>query len=550
MSAILSFSRANPVRMVITSWLNRNANDRECQFFRDFSSPHFDSFFQPFLNTDILTIQFDSSFDATNVVTLKNYKTDAIINTGAATEKADKTTFKVFEKAISIAALDGLFYVEVTGTDADTETYTARSEPLFISGDECNTIKLEYFNDNNAFGIDYENSTVQFDIRIPALFNRTSDTAERELFKDSGGNVDLISSKGTKIRVLKAVQLIPQWLIEKVNIILLHDNVKIDDVEVSSDQSWPYELISDRQLWAEPEANIILASGSVGFINVHDTTVASGDDATVENTDQSYQDTVAPGGTLVIPDITITLNDDTTVTSPAAIDLDIGIIDPCVLPATWAEFVTEYGHGYNYPNPTDGESYRTGDEKWVQDNIFTAAVRRAEDLKPQNSVQSYLVLNNVNVHGNTNRFTDSVGTQLYDGTGGSIDGYIVDHFTGLGWFETVKSVSEAWNDCIDNSLGSDHGGSGTNAALFGFTNWFMASWQQIDSIMDWSTGTGILLSTTPFAYVSTARIHSSSTSTASSVSSIGVRQNSNANLQTLLTKLDTQNGCMICRKHF
>ncbi len=270
MSAILTFSNANPVRMVITAWINRNANDREYKFFNEFSLPGFDSFFQPFLNTDILTIQFDSSFDATNVVSLKNYYTDAVVyGPVAATEKADKTTYKVFEDAITIVGLDDLFYVEVTGTDADTETYTARSEPLSISGSHCNTVKLEYFNDDVAFGIDYENSTVEFDIRIPAFFNRTADAAERELFEDSGGNSSLISSKGTRTRVLKASELIPQWLIEKVNIALLHDNVEIDDVAVSSDQSWPYELISDRQLWAEPEASIILASGSSTFINAH-----------------------------------------------------------------------------------------------------------------------------------------------------------------------------------------------------------------------------------------------------------------------------------------
>ena len=95
MSAILTFSNANPLRMVITSWLNRNANDREYQFFNEFSLPGFDSFFQPFLNTDILTVQFDTSFDLTNVVTLKNYYTGATINTWAASEIDDRTTYRV-----------------------------------------------------------------------------------------------------------------------------------------------------------------------------------------------------------------------------------------------------------------------------------------------------------------------------------------------------------------------------------------------------------------------------------------------------------------------
>ena len=269
MSAVLSFSNANPLRMVITAWISRNAEDREYQFFREFSKPGFDSFFQPFLNTDILTVQFDSSFDATNVIALKNYYTGATINTGAAVEIDDRTTYKVWEKVISIAALDGLYYVEVTGTDADTETYTARSEPIEIRPSLCYTVKMEYYGDESSFGIDYENSSVQFDLRIPAFFNRTADTIDQESFTDTGGNKSLISAKGTRSRILKASQLIPQWLIEKVNIALIHDNCEIDDVAVTAEQSWPYELLSDRQLWSEPEAAIILASGSSAYLNIH-----------------------------------------------------------------------------------------------------------------------------------------------------------------------------------------------------------------------------------------------------------------------------------------
>lgn len=271
MSNILTFSHANPVRMVITSWQNRNANDREYQFFREFSLPGFDSFFQPFVNTDVLTIQFDSSFDATNLVSLKNYYTGAAVyGPIAATQIADLTTYKVFERAITITGLNGLYYVEVTGSDADTETFTAQSEPLSIKPSQCDTVLLEYYNDDAAFGIDYENSSVQFDLRVPARFNRTADSLEREVFKDSGGNTSLVSAHGTRTRVLKALQLLPQWFIEKVNIALLHDNVEIDDVAVSADQAWPYEQISDRGLWGEPEASIILASGSSAYINAHE----------------------------------------------------------------------------------------------------------------------------------------------------------------------------------------------------------------------------------------------------------------------------------------
>lgn len=44
-------------------------------------------------------------------------------------------------------------------------------------------------------------------------------------------------------------------------------------------------------------------------------------DATVENSDQSYTDTIASGGTLVLPDITVTDSDGSTYTQPAVTDV-------------------------------------------------------------------------------------------------------------------------------------------------------------------------------------------------------------------------------------
>lgn len=269
MSEVLSFSNANPVRMVITSWQSRNASDRDYQMFRDFSLPGFDSYMQPFLNTDTLKIQFDSSFDTTNTVALKNYLTGATVNSGAATEIDDRTTYKVWEKAITISSLDGLYYIEVTGTDSDTETYTAVSEPLEIRPSLCNTVLMVYSGDETSFGIDYENSAIEFNMRVPAFFRRTANSYEANQFEDSGGNIDLISAKATRVRVLKAATQIPQWVIEKVNLALSHDNCSIDGVDVSSGNTWPFELLSDRKLWAEPEADITLASGASSYLNVH-----------------------------------------------------------------------------------------------------------------------------------------------------------------------------------------------------------------------------------------------------------------------------------------
>jgi hypothetical protein len=52
-------------------------------------------------------------------------------------------------------------------------------------------------------------------------------------------------------------------------------------------------------------------------------------DATVENSNSSYSATVASGGTLVLPDITVTDSDGSTYTQPAVTDVFCAIPDPC-----------------------------------------------------------------------------------------------------------------------------------------------------------------------------------------------------------------------------
>lgn len=220
-------------------------------------------------------------------------------------------------------------------------------------------------------------------------------------------------------------------------------------------------------------------------------------DGVVENSDASYADTVAGGDTLVvpdinvsnsddsyseteiaaidieIPDITITKNDDTTVTYPAAKDLNIGVIDPCtpVAPSGWAAMVTAYGIGYNYPQQTGQTTvYRTGDDADIEATIFTTAIRAANNLKPHNGLSDFTTLTNNNAFGTTVRFTDELGTEIF------ANDLIIDHYTGLMWYR-IKSALEIWNTSIDNALSSTQGGH---------SDWFLPNTSQLFTITDQS----------------------------------------------------------------
>lgn len=72
---------------------------------------------------------------------------------------------------------------------------------------------------------------------------------------------------------------------------------------------------------------------------------------------------------------------------------------------------------------------------------------------------TFLTLGCNNPFGNTNRFTNSLGGQVTDGTDGSIADYRIDHLTGLGWY-TVIQGPVTWNDALNACNGSNAAGFG------------------------------------------------------------------------------------------
>jgi hypothetical protein len=159
---------------------------------------------------------------------------------------------------------------------------------------------------------------------------------------------------------------------------------------------------------------------------------------TVSNSDESFSQVITDDTEL--SDIIV----GDSLTSPSNVNVAVD---------TWDKLVSVAGGiGYNYPLFSGQEQiYRTWDDKYVEDNVFTAAVRLANGLKPRNwlAAGSFDTLINNNAFGNTLRFTDSVGGQNADGTGGSIEDYAIDHLTGIGYYLISVHTSRDWDGKID-----------------------------------------------------------------------------------------------------
>ena len=182
-----------------------------------------------------------------------------------------------------------------------------------------------------------------------------------------------------------------------------------------------------------------------------------------------------PLGSLVgsiweIADITFTDTDNTTSSKAAGTNFSATLV-----PALSADQLNDTDDGLTFSQKDElislldiktGQtiSYRTGDDGDIE----------------QGSLLSFVVLPAQNPFGNSNRFTDTLGGQMY------ANGIIVDWSRRLMWYN--PSATGNWNTAIDAAEAATDGG---------FSDWHIPNVQQAQSIMNFGNSGGIV-NYTPF----------------------------------------------------
>lgn len=188
--------------------------------------------------------------------------------------------------------------------------------------------------------------------------------------------------------------------------------------------------------------------------------------ATLVNSEGTTINTLSPAETKTQPDITVTQQDDTTALHPSDKDLDVDNFLGAGI-TTFAGLVAAVGLGHEIPGPTGQvQSKRDGDDANIEVTILSAA-RNAQSVKARNTLASFNVLNNNNSFGNTIRFTDDLGTEIFTA------GLMIDNYTSLMW-GVAALAANTWPNQIDAALAS---------TLGGFSNWFMANINQLRNVM-------------------------------------------------------------------
>lgn len=297
MSTRLVFPEANPVRIIRTNFTGLNYKDPDNLLFHEFSFPNTRSFTQPFEQNDTLFFQFESSFDI-NIIRLHKWggaqiriddaEGDSVLfedgtaveseddgpfefegSTGSSTEIIKvESGFTVYEGRYPLNIPPGIYVLLGEGSmNSGPETYRVESELIEVRQTWENSRLFKYFNNEPAFGIDWR-SGVTMEFRVLADFIKTANETEFDNIIAASSLVTKLTDVTTKRRLFELWEKTPAWMIDKINLILGHDFVSIDDAEVTGADRLVFESEGFGVTVSQPSTVINLKRSD--FSNRHD----------------------------------------------------------------------------------------------------------------------------------------------------------------------------------------------------------------------------------------------------------------------------------------
>lgn len=155
--------------------------------------------------------------------------------------------------------------------------------------------------------------------------------------------------------------------------------------------------------------------------------------------------------------------------------------------------VVPSGIKYQRIRPSWYPSIRTGDVGWHNQNgSYDYTSDPTNPLYTQDldfatygygTTSGHYFLKHNNAFGNKLRFTNSIGGGATDNCGrfrassftGALDGYVIDHLTGIGYDVRPTIYNGTWDDCIDSIAASTE---------YGYTDWMPLSLEHNLSVLN------------------------------------------------------------------
>jgi len=297
MSTILNFSSANPVRIIRTNMVGLNYNEKDNMLFHEYSKSHVRSWCQPWEQKDTIYLQFQSSFEI-NILELVNCITGQVVITdndvdpalyedgtvieyedledadfegsdGSATEVISiESTYDVYQGRYPLQIPPGKYKFLGRGSMTDgSASYEVESEIIEVRERWYNSLLFTYYNNEPYAKIDYRSGVIM-QFRIRASFIKPADESEIETIVSATSRMTKVNDVTLERREFELYEQVPDWVIRKINLILGHDYITLEDVEVVGIEKLPHGYDGYGTSWGKPSTVIAIKESDLQ--NRHD----------------------------------------------------------------------------------------------------------------------------------------------------------------------------------------------------------------------------------------------------------------------------------------
>jgi hypothetical protein len=224
----------NPIKFVEVSplqlpqYVSRHLEDFR---FQDLQYKHdqYSRYFDKWQTSDAFPLQFESNFSPIQVSLMDKYDIARLSLTAVPVrENKWNPGLFVYEMSISFAAVPaGCYYLKLTA--GSPAIVTMISEPIQILTTHQNTLLLEYWNSRYHGDVIFETG-IKFNKRIEGRIGKLLPGRATTFYDDEKNNPTVLKSSPYRSFPLKigGSRGVPDWIVDKFNLIWSCDNVYID----------------------------------------------------------------------------------------------------------------------------------------------------------------------------------------------------------------------------------------------------------------------------------------------------------------------------------
>jgi hypothetical protein len=203
---------------------------------------------QKFQKTDTLWVQFRTNYTTVNAYLVDKNNTRINKTGDLIILFTDSSGRSYYNLPIDLTIIEGCYFIEFTGSDIDKSTFTFQSEIFDVVTEVKDSILIEWFG-NDAYDDMMHWDGINQSIRVVGRDRNLSPEQSKSIYENT--DYAPITLKSKPIRLLQVdINIVPYWVIEKINIALSHDKFYIQNVQYNSEDIIESEVKGDSQMYS------------------------------------------------------------------------------------------------------------------------------------------------------------------------------------------------------------------------------------------------------------------------------------------------------------